>query len=44
MGYTGSPDLKHYVMKHTTRMGPGLAESHPHNVQIKRITKLFILI
>ena len=37
MGYTGSPDLKHYVMKHTTRMGPaGLAESHPHNVQITK--------
>ena len=37
MGYTGSPDLKHYVMKHNSRMGPaGLAESHPHNVQITK--------
>ena len=36
MGYTGSPDLKHYVMKHNSRMYAGLAESHPHNVQITK--------
>ena len=37
MGYTGSPDLKHYVMKHNSHVWAlGLAESHPHNVQITK--------
>ena len=38
MGYTGSPDLKTLRDEaQFTRMGPaGLAESHPHNVQITK--------
>ena len=37
MGYTGSPDLKTREEAQFTRMGPaGLAESHPHNVQITK--------
>ena len=38
MGYTGSPDLKTLRDEaQFTRMGPaGLAESHPHNIQITK--------
>ena len=46
MGYTGSRNLKQLREEaQFTRMGPaGLAESHPHNVQItKESLKLLIL-
>ena len=37
MGYTGSPDLKTLRDEaQFTRMAAGLAESHPHNVQITK--------
>ena len=38
MGYTGSPNLEHLRNEAKfTRMGPaGLAESHPHNIQITK--------
>ncbi len=38
MGYTGSHDLRELREEaQFTRMGPaGLAESHPHNIQIRK--------